>query len=192
MSMIAAPPISADELLRMPDGDRFELVNGELVEQDMGAISGWVGGQAFAKLNDYSKTYGGTAFGDGVGYQCYADDPDRVRRPDASYLRPGRLAEIPDGHMTIAPDLVVEVVSPNDLYRDVESKVDEYLEAGVRMVWVINPANRSVRVFRQGRPLMELRSPDDLTGDDILPEFRCRVSDLFPPPPSHSATPTNR
>lgn len=192
MSMIAAPPISADELLRMPDGDRFELVNGELVEQDMGAISGWVGGQAFAKLNDYCNTHGGTAFGDGVGYQCYADDPDRVRRPDASYLRPGRLAEIPDGHMTIAPDLVVEVVSPSDLYRDVESKVDEYLEAGVQMVWVINPANRSVRVFRQGRPLMELRSPDDLTGDDILPEFRCRVSELFPPPPGQAATPTNR
>lgn len=189
MSMIAAPPISADELLRMPDGNRFELVNGELVEQDMGAISGWVGGQAFAKLNDYCKAHGGTAFGDGVGYQCYADDPDRVRRPDASYLRPGRLAEIPDGHMTIAPDLVVEVVSPNDLYRDVESKVDEYIEAGVQMVWVINPANRSVRVFRQGRPLMELRSPDDLTGDDILPEFRCLVSELFPPPPTHSTTP---
>ena len=65
MSMIAAPPISADELLRMPDGNRFELVNGELVEQDMGAISGWVGGQAFAKLNDYCKAHGGTAFGDG-------------------------------------------------------------------------------------------------------------------------------
>ena len=91
MSTVAQPTITADELLRMPDGDRFELVDGELVEREMGSLASWISGKAFARLDQFSEQKGGWAFPDGTAYRCYDDDPERVRKPDASYIRPGRL-----------------------------------------------------------------------------------------------------
>lgn len=185
MSTVSNTACTADELLHMPDGDCFELVNGELVEKNMGAVSGWVGNKVSARLDHYSETSGGWAFGDGVGYRCY-EDPEQVRKPDASFVRAGRFEndELPEGFITIPPDLAVEVVSPNDRYYEVETKVEEYLEAGVLLVWVINPDNRNVRVFRQGRPPVQLGVGDELTGNDVLPGFRCAVAELFPPKPA--------
>ena len=179
MTTTAPIAVSADDLLTMPDGDHFELVNGELKEKDMGALATWVGGKAYAQLNNYSETHGGMAFTDGASYRCY-DDPEQVRKPDASYIRPGRLSELPEGFLEIAPDLAVEVVSPTDRYRDVEDKAEEYLEAGVAVVWVINPSNRSVRIFRRDTRPEQLGPNDDLTAEDIMPGFSCRVADLFP------------
>ncbi|MBC8114141.1 MAG: Uma2 family endonuclease [Candidatus Saccharimonas sp.] len=183
MSSVAQPTITADELLRMPDGDRFELVDGELVERDMGTLAGWISNQVGALFDRYAKQHGGIAFGEGAWYRCYEDDPERVRKPDASYIRSGRLPgdEIPEGYITISPDVAVEVISPSDTYRDVEAKVAEYLDAGVPLVWLINPDNQSVRVFRAGQRVVQLRATDELTGDDVLPGFRCPVAELFPP-----------
>src|SRR5262245_44432863 len=186
MSSVAQPTITADELLRMPDGDRFELVDGELVERDMGTLAGWISNQVGALFGGYAKQYGGVAFGEGAWYRCYEDDSERVRKPDASYIRSERLPgdEIPEGYITIPPDVAVEVISPSDTYRDVEAKVAEYLDAGVPLVWLINPDNRSVRVFRAGQRVVQLRASDELTGDDVLPGFRCPVAELFPPQPA--------
>ncbi len=117
-------------------------------------------------------------------YQCYSFDSTRVRRPDASYIRPGRFENetLPEGHIRVFPDLAVEVVSPNDLYYKVESKVDEYFRAGVSVVWVVNPAFRTVRVFRGSIQNLTQFGPDDeLTDDEAMPGFRCRVVELFPP-----------
>jgi len=182
MSTVETRTYTPEDLLTMPDGDRFELVDGELVEIDMGGKSSWVGGQVFTELSLHSRTHGGWAFPDSTSYQCFSVDPNRVRKPDASYVGPGRFEndEIPEGHIRVPPDLAVEVVSPNDFYYDVEKKVDEYLRAGVRMVWVVNPEFWTVRVFRDSIQNLAQFGPDDeLTGGDVLPEFRCRVSDLF-------------
>lgn len=183
MSTVAQSTITADELLRMPDGDRFELVDGELVEREMGSLSSWVSGRVSSRLDQHAERVGGWAFPDGTAYRCYDDDPDRVRKPDASYIRPGRLPgdEIPEGFITIPPDLAVEVISPNATYRDVEAKVAEYLDAGVPLVWLINPDNRSVRVFRGNHPSIQLRAGDELSDEEVLPGFRCSVAELFPP-----------
>ena len=183
MSTVAQPTITADELLRMPDGDRFEIVDGELLEREMGSLAGWISNRVGASLERYARQHGGIAFGEGAWYRCYNDDPERVRKPDASYIRPGRLPgdEIPSGYITIPPDVAVEVISPNDVYYDVEAKVEEYLDAGVPLVWLINPDNRSVRVFRADQPVVQLRAADELTGGDVLPGFRCPVAELFPP-----------
>lgn len=183
MSTVAHRAVTADELLRMPDGDRFELVNGELVEREMGSLAGWISNRVGSRFERYAEEHGGVAFGEGGWFRCFKDDPERVRRPDASYIRPGRLPgdRIPAGHITIPPEVVVEVISPNDVYYEVEAKVEEYLEAGVPLVWLINPDNRSVRVFRTGQRVLQLRESDELTGDDVLPDFRCPVAELFPP-----------
>lgn len=187
MTTAAPIAVSADDLLTMPDGDRFELVNGELREKEMGALAAWGGNKMGAKLDTYSEQRGGFAFGDGASYRCY-DDPEQIRKPDASYIRPSRLSAIPEGFLEIPPDLAVEVVSPTDYYREVEEKAEEYLDAGVSVVWVINPSNRSVRIFRRDTVPVQLGSNDDLTAEEIMPGFRCRVADLFPNVPIQKRT----
>src|SRR5262249_39098199 len=74
------------------------------------------------------------------------------------------------------------VVSPNDTYYEVERKVREYLQAGVPLVWVVNPPTRMVRVHHPGGSLTDLEEQQDLAGEDVLPGVRCRVGGLFPPP----------
>ncbi|MFO0953053.1 MAG: Uma2 family endonuclease [Isosphaeraceae bacterium] len=186
MSLVeTSPRLTAAELAVMPDEGAFELVDGELREKRMGAESAWIAGEVFAYIREICR-YGrlGWAFGTEVGYRCFPDDPDRVRRPDASFVRAGRLPgeRLPEGFVTLPPDLAVEVISPHDLAEEVERKVDEYLRAGVRLVWVLSPKTRSVRVHRLDGSISGLRGGDELTGDDVLPGFRCPVNVLFPPP----------
>ena len=152
----------------------------------MGAVSSWIAGRVLVLLSavvEGDKL--GWVLGADGSYQCFGDDYDRDRKQDASFICRGRLPneELPQGHVKLAPDLAVEVVSPNDLYYEVQAKVAEYLAAGVRMVWVIDPDNRTVmaRALGADQP-MELRDRDELTGGDVLPEFRCRVTDLFQSP----------
>ncbi|MBI3466041.1 MAG: Uma2 family endonuclease, partial [Planctomycetes bacterium] len=104
-------------------------------------------------------------------------------KPDAAFIRFGRLPgeQLPIGYVRIAPDLAVEVTSPNELAEEVESKIDDYLAAGVRLLWIVNPTRRTVRIHRANGTIGWLREHDTLDGEDVLPGFRCAVRDLFPP-----------
>lgn len=109
---------------------------------------------------------------------------------DAAFIRRGRLPgeKLHEGFVRIAPDLAVEVVSPNDLFDEVESNALQYLDAGVRLVWVVNPRTRSVQVYRADRTVTRLREQDEITGEDVLPGFRCMVGEFFPLPGQVAAT----
>src|SRR5436190_19066510 len=113
---------SPEDLLSMPDGDRYELVHGELVERNMGTESSWIGGALFARLWNFNA---GARLGHvlpaDTGYQCFDEDPARVRKPDASFIPLGRLPgeRLPRGHARAVPALVVEVISPNDGFSEV-------------------------------------------------------------------------
>ena len=171
-----------EELLTRPDGDAYELVGGELVGRKMGAKSSFIAGQVYHRIESFCRSQClGWAFPEGTSFQCFPDDPDKVRRADVSFIRFGRLPkeQPPEGHIRLAPDLVVEVVSPNDLAYDVDSKVEDYLQAGVRLVWVVNPMTRTVRVHRPDGPGAMLRADDELTGGEVLPGFRCLIRELF-------------
>jgi len=187
MSLAEAPPrrYTAADLLTMPDGDRYELVDGELVEIEMSNESSWIAGEIHALIRNFAKEHNlGWAFPDNTSYQYYPWDEDRIRKPDASFITRQRLPGGPlvSGHCPVAPDLAIEVISPHDLYQDVEEKVLEYLRAGVRLVWVVAPSTRTVMVHRAGdASLLHLFDTGELTGDEVLPGFRCRVADLFPP-----------
>lgn len=176
------PVVTPDDLLNMPDGARFELIDGHLVERDMGSRSSYIGGELFRLLGNYCRKnrLGWTLPAD-CSYQCFPEDPNRVRRPDASFIRLGRLpGEIPpEGHTRIAPDLVVEVISPNDLDYETDRKVEQYLRAGVSLVWVVNPDVRTVLIYRADGSIHGLREQGELDGEGVLPGFRCRVGDLF-------------
>lgn len=175
----------------MPDGVAYELVDGQLVERTMGTESSWVALQLAALLVVYCKSHNiGWVFGADAGFQCFPGAPDKVRKPDVSFVRSDRLpAGPPKGHCRVAPDLAVEVISPHELYSEVEAKVDEYLAAGVRIVWVIDPPHRAVRVHRADGTVTDLRDSDDLPGEDAVPGFRCRVGDLFVRSPAGPVNP---
>jgi Uma2 family endonuclease len=84
-----------------------------------------------------------------------------------------------EGYPDVAPDLVVEVLSPHDLFPRVLRKVQQYLKAGVRLVWVVVPEDRSVTVYRSGQEPVILAEGETLSGGDVLPGFQCAVARLF-------------
>jgi Uma2 family endonuclease len=173
-----------DELLAMPDEKDFELVDGQRVERNVGSMSSWVGGRLYRLLSEYRDTHAlGLVWPADNGFRCFPDDPNQVRKPDVSFVRRGRLADDrpPDGYVTVAPDLAVEVLSPNDLALEVDHKITEYLGAGVGLVWVVNPEARAVRVHRADWTVAWLRESDELSGEGVLPGFACRVDAIFPP-----------
>lgn len=191
-SVLDAPPgkrLSPEDLLEMPDqGKGYELVDGELREQNMSFLSSFVAGRAFLKLGNYVDETGlGWVSPEGTSYRCFPDDPARVRRADTafhklSHLTVERARE--EGHCTIVPDLVVEVVSPNDSSGDVNEKRIEWLEAGAQLVWVIHPVQQTVHAYRADGSVTEFRRTDTLTAEPVLPEFHIPVADLFRLPAS--------
>lgn len=178
-----APTYTPEDLLSLPDnGKGYELVDGCLVEKNMGGFASWVAGRILKLLAYYGDDQGlGWVLDSEGSYQCFPDDPRKVRKPDVSFIRRGRLPDerIPDGHVPIAPDLAVEVVSPNDTAYEVDAKVQEYLNAGVPWVWVVNPETRSVHVYGGDGTVKRLGETDDLTLSELIPGFRRKVGELF-------------
>jgi Uma2 family endonuclease len=104
-----------------------------------------------------------------------------VRLPDVAFVARGRFADeqVPEGFADLAPDLAVEVLSPSDQSRDILDKVGEYLQAGVRLVWVIDPKLRTAAVHKSLTDVRRLGPEDSLDGEDVLPGFRCRLADVI-------------
>ena len=106
--------------------------------------------------------------------------PDTVRGPDIMmFLDSQTLDQIPAGHVDRVPALVVEVFSPSDKPSKLNRRVRQYLKRGVPLVWVVYPDERSVDVHRPGKPADYLEWDDALSAPDVLPDFACKVSDLF-------------
>lgn len=181
----APDPPGANQLPVEAEDVRFEVVQGELVERNMGMESSWIGYQISRLLGNYVMDRSlGYIFPSDAGYQCFPDDPKKLRKPDVSFIALGRMPAtgIPQGFLNIAPDLAVEVVSPNDLYSEVMTKVEEYLSVGVKLVWVVLPGLRQIQVFRADSTSTVLHGQDQLSGEQVVPGFSCLVESVFPPP----------
>jgi Uma2 family endonuclease len=184
MNMLASSPVTAEELLRLSHpGKQVELVRGEVVVREPPAA--WHGGisnnVAFRLTAFVRELELGAVFGQDTGFQIAAD-PDTVRAPDVAFVRAERVVEIPRrSYPRIAPDLVVEVLSPDDRPGDVLAKIGEWLDAGVSLVWVLDPGAAQARVHRPNGSLDLLGATDELDGEDVLPGFRCRVTELLSP-----------
>ncbi len=182
MNQLLAPrQYTPDDLLLIPEGYRFELIDGLLVERYMGAESSLIGGKLFRLVgNHVAPQKLGHMFTAECGYQIFPD-PNRVRYADGSFIARGRLPneKPPRGHVRIPPDMAFEVVSPNDLAEGVEAKIEEYLQAGVRLLWVVYPVSQTVYIYRAGGGISRLTKSQELTGEDVIPGFVCRVEDLF-------------
>jgi Uma2 family endonuclease len=174
--------MTAEDLWAMPDlpGKRFELVRGELVEMPgAGGVHTVIARLLFRLLDAFViPRQLGEVFPDGLGY-VVLHDPDIVRIPDVSFVSPERVpTETPVGFWPIAPDLAVEVVSPNDRAEDIHAKALEYPDGGTRLVWVLWPMTPSVSA-PPGGTWRELGPDDEFDGGDVVPGSRVRVGDLF-------------
>ena len=187
---LTAPPAPATRATLTPDDllaleaehdARYELVNGELQELGMpNPEHALIGGRISLRLGSHIE---GTDRGV-VLLDCsftLQDDPVRIRIPDISFIA---TAHIPEGGFRTssihgAPDLAVEVVSPNDKARELIVKTTDYLKAGTQQVWIVEPNTRTVTVYKPGGEARVYGADDTLDGGDLLPGLALPVGDLF-------------
>ena len=122
----------------------------------------------------------GEAFAAETGF-VLRRNPDTVRAPDFAFVSNDRLppGDMPTGFLELAPDLAVEVVSPGDTASEVREKVLGWLFAGSRLVWAVDPGERTLTTYRSIEDVRTIRGSDILDGGDVLPGFSCTVEELF-------------
>ncbi len=179
--MATAPQYLTDaDLLALPrDGRKYELVDGAIRVSPAGFRHGVVSVRLTWRLNTFVREAQlGYVLESSTGYRLPGGN---VRSPDVSFVCRERLAghELPVGFAEFAPDLAVEVLSPEDRQREILDKVGEYLAAGVGLVWVIDPEKRSAAVFRSLTDVRHVDHGGALEGEDVLPGFRCHLTELF-------------
>lgn len=175
--------LTAEEFTRLPDdGKSKELVRGHVIEMlpptpRHGKICFRIGGFLFQFLEKHD-----------VGHVMCNDSavitarkPDSVRGADLCYYSYGRLPKgrVPGGYLDVVPDLVVEVLSPDDRWSKVHEKTAEYLHAGVTVVCIVDPETESVHLHYADLAPQVLKSHDDLIFPELLPDFRVPVAKLF-------------
>ena len=178
------PPalMTADDLLRTSYHDkRTELVRGFLiVREPAGYRHGRVSmNLAFLLSKHVERTGAGQVVSGDTGFKL-ASDPDTVRAPDVAFISQERLPDPQTrGFPALSPDLVVEVLSPDDRPGETLAKVGDWLEGGARLVWVIDPERRVARVYRQDGTEMHLAETGTLEGEDVLPGFSSRLTSIL-------------
>lgn len=185
MTVLTAPPetklITGDELLAMGDIGPSELIDGRIiymspVGDEHGSIAFNLGGKlkAFVQERNLGRVTGGE-----VGIYIRRN-PDRIRAADVAFISRERGGDRPGkGFLQIAPELIVEIMSPDDRWQDVREKIEEYFSIGVLWVWVVEPENRAVLVYRSVTEMQKLSKGDALKGEGVLAEFETPVAKLF-------------
>jgi Uma2 family endonuclease len=184
--MATAPPsrlLTADDLMAMPDdGNAYELVKGRLIRMPPSALASSIVAMTLGILvGSFVRLHKlGLCSGEGGGTRL-ASDPDTVRAPDFMFYSRARLPEggVPLQGYLGAPDLAVEVLSPTDRFARIVEKALDYLAAGTRLVWVVDPDVRSVVVFRPGREPETLSGDAALDGEGVLPGFTLPLAELW-------------
>ena len=178
-----APLLTAADLLALPDDDyRYELVRGKLLRRPLpGLRHGRTVARVVSELGRFvdERQLGAVLAKSGYHLEW---GPDTVRAPDVSFISAERLPpdEFPHGYPTLAPDLAVEVLSPSERPGMRREKMRDYFAAGTRLVWEVDPAQRTITVYRSAQDGTTLAATDELTGAEVLPGFACRVGELIP------------
>lgn len=177
-----SPHTVADFMALPQDGRRYELVDGELVDMgNSGAKHGNVAIALSAALFDIVRAQRlGALFDSSTAFIMKSGN---LRSPDISFVDKQRLRgldELPDGFLEGAPELAIEILSPNNTVEEMHAKLVEYFENGSQLVWVIHPNERYALVYRTANePERLLKSTDGLDGEDVIPGFSLPVAELF-------------
>ena len=181
------------KLMQLPDdGNVYELVGGELAMSQAGFEHGDISAELLAELRLYVKTRQlGRVVGASTGFWMKTGN---ARSPDVSFISKERLQGRRPSKKFFqgAPDLAVEVVSPHDKWREVSKKISEYFDNGARLVWVVNPEDRTVLVYHSPQPDRILKAGDLLEGEQVVPGFSMSVADLFAEWDFETATPEDQ
>ena len=168
------------ESIEIP-GKWTELVRGQLiVREPPGTYHGKISATVLLLIGTFAKSRGlGDVFGQDTGFRIESN-PDTVRAPDVAFLNRERSARVVRrGYAAVAPNLAVEVLSPDDRAAEVLEKVAAWLSAGVELAWVVDPERCEVRVHRANGTIAVLTSQDALSGETVLPGFSCAVTEIF-------------
>lgn len=175
--------LSLREFERSQNEDvRRELVRGRVVQEPP---AGFQHGRLASRLDTVLRRFAeehelGEVVGAETGF-VLAEDPPTVRAPDVAFVAGETLpgGELPQGFARLAPDLVVEIVSPTSTASALHEKVLDYLDAGSRMVWVVEPGTQTVTVYGSREEVRVLDVSDELDGGEVLPGFRLGVGEIF-------------
>lgn len=178
-------PFTVDDLYAMPDdGSKHELAAGLLLSEPLpgfrhGRVAARVTGLLEAFVRDRGRGLGTVLTGD-AGF-VLARDPDTVRGPDVAFVSRERAEAVSDPARAFEgpPELAVEVLSPSNSAEAIHAKVADYLAAGTRLVWVVDPERETVAAYRTLLSPRALFRDDELDGEDVLPGFRVKVAALF-------------
>ena len=197
MSVVATALMTAEEFFEWanrPENEDavYELEDGRVVPMPSpGELHGFLCWVVAHQLGGYVVPRGGYLLTNDTGL-IVRRGPDSVRGPEVMvFLERRTPAEMNRGHVNRIPALVVEVLSPTDQFSRTQRRVDQYEALGVPLIWVVDPDERAVHVYRPNELRKRLDDGDELTGNGVLPDFACKVADLFtlpgqpaPPPAS--------
>jgi Uma2 family endonuclease len=169
------------ELMALPkDGNKYELVNGELQMSPAGGhghgdIIAWLSGRLVMHVRENKL---GIVYDGQTGFWMKSGN---LRSPDISVVGKDRLKEFPKqrGFLHIAPDLAVEVLSESDISTTISEKAAEYFDSGTQLLWVVNPVEKTVLVYHSATPDTLLKSGDSLDGENVVPGFSMPIDELF-------------
>ena len=183
MSISSATTLTAEQFWASPLNNKHsELIRGEVVEKmPPGGMHGNIAARLVARLVLWAEAGKHGWVGVESGF-VLSRDPDVVRGLDVAFVRQSRIpaSGVPAGFWTIAPDLAVEVISPSEAAADVRDGIAKYLAAGTQLVWEIYPQRREIVVHTPDGVAQTFRGNDVLEFPEVLPGFRCTVSDCFP------------
>jgi Uma2 family endonuclease len=178
----AAQLMTAEDLMANPVPNMCtELVAGHmLVREPPGYRHGYVAARLLVAIANHAIDHRlGMALAAETGFTLFRN-PDTVRAPDVAFIRTARLPDSATrGYPEFAPDLAVEVLSPSDRAGRVLSKVGDWIDAGSRLVWVVDPERRHARVYRADGTETSVDPDGVLDGEDVLPGLRIRLADMI-------------
>lgn len=173
--------ITGEELAEMGDIGRCELIEGRII---MRSPTGWLHGNYERR---FGQLLGNFVDANNLGHVLVGEvgiytkrNPDTVRGADAIFISHARLAQLKStSFLDVAPELVVEVMSPDDRWSEVKQKLREYFDMGVLLVWVADPSDKTVSVYHSLSDVTILEEDENLSGEQLLPGFVLPVKTLF-------------
>ena len=175
--------LTPDDVAALNHDKTYELVDGQLIEKFVSLISSWVSRQVLKRLDPMEEAGKIYIFPVDAGMQSFPGAPNKLRKPDGMVVSAEKLPDGPtSGFMKILPELVLEVVSERDLASEIDVKVVEYQNTGVKVIWVIDPIARTASIYRGKDSAQFIHDDGFLVAPELDPDLKIPLRDVLPKP----------